>query len=180
MQQAAEYYLQIKAANPNATIVLTGHSLGGGLAALIGVFFGVRATTFDQAPFANTAKQGLLGTASYALDLKIYLIGKGYSDAALADLTSFLQVQQNIRGIPNSDLVTNISVQGEFLSTAPLTLFDRIGTTVKEISNSSNGVSGFDLHSQSLLTAFLQSEKTAVSGKALNDVRIYETERRVA
>jgi len=34
LKQAADYYLQIKAANPNATITLTGHSLGGGLAAL--------------------------------------------------------------------------------------------------------------------------------------------------
>lgn len=33
--QAAEYYLQVKAANPDTTITLTGHSLGGGLAALI-------------------------------------------------------------------------------------------------------------------------------------------------
>lgn len=38
--QAADYYLQVKAASPNAHITLTGHSLGGGLAALIGVFFG--------------------------------------------------------------------------------------------------------------------------------------------
>ena len=39
--QAAEYYLQVKALNPKGHITLTGHSLGGGLAALIGVFFGI-------------------------------------------------------------------------------------------------------------------------------------------
>ena len=31
LKQAADYYLQIKALNPNATISFTGHSLGGGL-----------------------------------------------------------------------------------------------------------------------------------------------------
>lgn len=48
--QAANYYLQIREAypDPNANITLTGHSLGGGLAALVGVFFGLRAYTFDQ------------------------------------------------------------------------------------------------------------------------------------
>jgi hypothetical protein len=55
--QAAEYYLQVKAENSNATsITFTGHSLGGGLAALMGVFFGQQAVTFDQAPFANSAE----------------------------------------------------------------------------------------------------------------------------
>jgi hypothetical protein len=43
--QAAKYYLDIKAANPNAVITFTGHSLGDGLAALMAVFFGIRATS---------------------------------------------------------------------------------------------------------------------------------------
>lgn len=51
--EAAAFYLQVKAANsvdgvaPNITF--TGHSLGGGLAALMGVFFGATAKTFDPA-----------------------------------------------------------------------------------------------------------------------------------
>src|SRR5688572_27250543 len=67
--QAAEYYLQVQAANPTATITFTGHSLGGGLAALMGVFFGKRAVTFDQAPFANSAESSLL-TPDVATNLK--------------------------------------------------------------------------------------------------------------
>lgn len=56
LRQAAEYYLQVKAENSGATITFTGHSLGGGLAALMGVFFGQQAITFDQAPFAASTK----------------------------------------------------------------------------------------------------------------------------
>ena len=54
LKQAAEYYLQIKASAPiGANISFTGHSLGGGLAALIAVMFNEPAVTFDQAPFRS-------------------------------------------------------------------------------------------------------------------------------
>lgn len=67
--QAAEYYLQVKADNPDAiSITFTGHSLGGGLAALMGVFFGKRAVTFDQAPFAKSAKLRRKGVRSHCFD----------------------------------------------------------------------------------------------------------------
>ena len=73
--QAAEYYLQVRAANPGANITLTGHSLGGGLAALMGVFFGKVAVTFDQAPFANSAEKSVLRPDA-AGHLKNYLISR--------------------------------------------------------------------------------------------------------
>jgi len=55
--QAAAYYMAVKSANPNANaeITFTGHSLGGGLASLMGVFFNCKAVTFDEAPFRNSA-----------------------------------------------------------------------------------------------------------------------------
>jgi Ca2+-binding RTX toxin-like protein len=174
--QAAEYYLQVKAANPGATITLTGHSLGGGLAALVSVFFGVSATTFDQAPFAQTALFG-------APDLKAYLLGKRdasgnriYSDAVLARLTSYID-QRQVFGtpatrIPNAGLVSNIVVQGEMLSVFPGNIPNRIGTTTEAISNIATGASAGDLHAQALLTAFLQSRQTAGTGKALNEVTV--------
>ena len=165
--QAAEYYLQVKAANPDANITFTGHSLGGGLAALMGVFFGKQAVTFDQAPFALSAQ--LLAPADVAANLKADLLARGYSEADLSGLTNFLQLRDANGGIPNSGLVTDVNVQGEILSSAPATLFDRIGTQT-DISDSANGVSGTDLHSQALLTAFLQSIQTAAPQHALNDV----------
>lgn len=62
LKQAADYYLQVKAGNTGATIKLTGHSLGGGLASLIAVFFGETAVTFDQAPFRNSASVAVATT----------------------------------------------------------------------------------------------------------------------
>ena len=88
--QAAEYYFQIKSAQENAgkTITLTGHSLGGGLAALVGVFFEVQANTFDQVPFAASA---LHFRGSNAADLYARLADKsdGRSDTALAVLSGY-------------------------------------------------------------------------------------------
>jgi len=67
--QAAEYYMEVKAANPNAIITFTGHSLGGGLASLMGVFFNLKAVTFNQAPFRNSAN--LVIAAALRLDLSL-------------------------------------------------------------------------------------------------------------
>jgi Ca2+-binding RTX toxin-like protein len=166
--QAAEYYLQVKAANPTANITFTGHSLGGGLAALMGVFFGKQAVTFDQAPFANSAELSLV-LPDVAVNLKADLLAAGHTEAELADLTGFLQLREATGEIPNTSLISSINVQGEFLSGVPWNIPDRIGTSA-EIPNSAPGVSGDNLHSQALLTAFLQSIQTADPQRALNDV----------
>ncbi len=160
--QAAEYYLQVKALNPEVHITLTGHSLGGGLAALVGVFFGVQATTFDQAPFANSAEQNLL-TPDVAANLKNDLLLKGYSETDLVGLTNFLQLREANGGIPNSELVSNIRVDGEFLSSAPLSAFDTIGTTTTVLTHGPYSDPSIDMHSMSLLTAFLQSAQVVVN-----------------
>ena len=78
LNDAARYYLQVLHDNPGATITFTGHSLGGGLAALMGVFFGQRAVTFDQAPFAKSAELSAVHP-DVAANLKTYLLGQGYS-----------------------------------------------------------------------------------------------------
>ncbi len=165
--QAAKYYLDIRAANPGATITFTGHSLGGGLAALVGVFFGVDATTFDQAPFANAAKWLVEPDAATTLFNELRSL---YPPTALGDPLQELQSFITARGTtnnftPNSDKIRNIAVQGEFLSgILPNLLGGRIVGDGKNtiIGNTyGTGVGGGDLHSMALLTAYLQSQSTA-------------------
>jgi Ca2+-binding RTX toxin-like protein len=149
LNQAALYYLQIKAANPDATISFTGHSLGGGLAALMGVFFDNKAITFDQAPFANSA------SVSIRDSLVTYLHGQGYSDSQLAALVPGLLTFDVLNGrVAN---VTGLFVQDEALQYLPLST---LGTQAMLAQNSTGlGLLGsIDLHSQTLLSAFLQND----------------------
>ncbi|WP_324779516.1 calcium-binding protein [Thiobacillus sedimenti] len=168
--QAADYYLQVKAANPGAQITLTGHSLGGGLAALIGVFFGETAVTFDQAPFAQTALFQAQSLLNYLSAEKAASGAPLYTAAQLSGLTNFITQQQANGGIPNSGLISNIRVDGEFLSEAPLSTLSPIGTPATLLKHGPTSLSGTELHSIALLSAFLQSQQTAATGKALNDV----------
>ena len=147
--QAALYYLEVKADNPGATISFTGHSLGGGLAALMAVFFDKQAVTFDQAPFENSS-------ASIIRDeLEFFLNGYGYSDA---DLTAFVPefMAYGGKGTRTAN-VTGYYVEGEVLQHLPL--LDTIGTQTS-LSQSGTGLDilGVDLHSQALLTAFLLND----------------------
>ena len=49
--EAMSYYLDFRKAHPEATnISFTGHSLGGGLASLMALFFDKQATVFGEAP----------------------------------------------------------------------------------------------------------------------------------
>ena len=174
LRQAADYYLQVKALNSSANISFTGHSLGGGLASLMAVFFDETAHTFDQAPFRASAKGSLIIdsdgfniTRSAAQDLRTYLSGR-VPETMLARLDAYIVALDVFNDNPiaadtlaaREAKVTNLNVQGEVLSIAPATtLFDRIGIQADANSLSNNG--GFllfnDLHSQVLLTAFLQS-----------------------
>lgn len=52
---AARFYLDVLKANPGANITFIGHSLGGGLASLMAVYFNRPAYTFDEAPFERSA-----------------------------------------------------------------------------------------------------------------------------
>ena len=140
LEQAADYYLSIKAANA-ATITLTGHSLGGGLAALIAVMFDERAVSFDQAPFRNSAlfydatdANGLPTMRSVAQNLRAYLEGRA-APAMLARLDAYIIAGDRFNPDPihgdtlagREAKVINYNVQNEILSSLPY--YSRIGVT---------------------------------------------------
>jgi len=179
LKDAADYYLQIKAANPAAHITLTGHSLGGGLAALIAVMFDETAVTFDQAPFNKSAMffnsqpkpiTGEVTTTSVAQALRSYLADHATS-AQLAKLDAYIAANAStLNPIPaqtvtRSGNVTNFSTQGEILSADLFSNGVLVGKTgvQNNISYSHADVSPLDLHSMSLLIAMLQSGDTATS-----------------
>ncbi|MFZ3129314.1 MAG: Mbeg1-like protein [Rhodoferax sp.] len=93
--QAARYYLDVQAANPGATITLTGHSLGGGLASLVAVFFNKDAVTFDQGPFANSARSfNGHDAAATLLDQLKSLSDPNNKPYDLSGLASFIEQRQ--------------------------------------------------------------------------------------
>lgn len=148
---AARYYLEVKAANPTATISFTGHSLGGGLASLMAVFFDEQAVTFDQAPFAAAAND------TVRAELEFWLNGYGYSDATLTSLVpEFMNYSEGTR----TGNVTGYYVQGDVLQNPLLSAFDVIGVQTMLAQHSVDlGILGsIDLHSQTLLTAFLLND----------------------
>ena len=154
LREAALYYLEVKSANPGATISFTGHSLGGGLAALMGVFFDEQAITFDQAPFESSSSKAIRD------GLEAFLNDNGFSDALLTSLVPDFMTYSGY-GTRTTN-VTGYFVQGEVLQSLqgmPLSL-STLGTPTP-LTHNGVGVGSIDLHAQSLLTAFLREWELA-------------------
>jgi len=150
LREAAAYYLEMKKLYGNR-ISLTGHSLGGGIAALLGVFFNVHAETFDQAPFSRSA------TEAMREDLINYLTTSQNGNPALYSRENLQLLAPELFTFTNlaerEGNVTGRYVQGEILSNW---FSSMIGTQIS-LQHDSTSVSGTQLHDQSLLTLFLMN-----------------------
>ncbi len=135
-QQAADFYQEVTggiAADPNVT--LTGHSLGGGLAGLVGTLYGARALIFDNMGFEQTALRTWF-RASFESDIR--------------------DVYYGTNPIPNNNNsnVDTIAVSGEVL--APFRLLQDADARTLDTHGSDLGP--LDRHSQSVLIVLLWAE----------------------
>ncbi len=149
--EAMRFFLDIKAANPGATFSFTGHSLGGGLASLMAVFFDKPATVFDEAPFQLTALNPIILSA-----LELSLLAGGYTDLEFATYNLSLGALFPSR----ESNVNHIYLEGEIL--APVRFaFPTISASDTTISMGDSNLSALNRHSMVLLTAMQANEDFA-------------------
>jgi len=141
---AMRFYLDVKAANPDATsFSFTGHSLGGGLASLMAVFFDKQATVFDEAPFQLTAIDPLILSA-----LEVSLLATGYTDLDFALYNASFATLFPFR----ENNVNHVYLDGEILAPVRF-LYPTIAGTDAPLSMGDSTLSALDKHAMTLLTA---------------------------
>jgi len=146
--EAVDYYFACKAAHPEATsITFAGHSLGGGLASLMAVYFNKAATVFDEAPFQVAALNPFV-TDTVAL----YMIAKGYSDSAFTNYVLSVGGAALIR----ESNVTNYYIDGEALN-YPRFSFDTLVGNDNVFAMGNSTAASVDRHSMALMTAIQYS-----------------------
>lgn len=144
---AVAYYFEVKAAHPTANITFTGHSLGGGLASLMAVFFDKQAIVFDQAPFQLAALSPFVLPAVAA-----QMILSGYADSAF---TTYL-ASAGLLALTREYNVTQYYVEGEALSFIRYGFNTLLGSD-HSIPVGDSNAGPVELHSMALLTALQYS-----------------------
>jgi hypothetical protein len=164
--EAALAYLTAKQ-QYGSNITFTGHSLGGGLASVMAVWFDRPAVVFDEAPFELTARNPLvIGATSAALTLA------GFNLGAFAGYTGTLDFAAREAN------VTNNYLDGEVLASIRQPSLTVLGIGQdNQVQANIAGMGGIeasvDLHSQALLTAMLVSNdfrQAMGSGLALQHI----------
>jgi hypothetical protein len=164
LQEAAILYFQVKSAKPKARITFTGHSLGGGLASLMSVFFDRPAIVFNAAPFALSANTGNRNSLLLWADT-LPSLGIAVSNQDKATLSAFGPATYGARRTQ----ILGFHVVGEALSSFPFTIYDRIAPPDQTFDPGAGGVlvAGFDLHSISLLAAFRASPSFLMAARQI-------------
>lgn len=147
--EAMRFYLDVKAANPDATsFTFTGHSLGGGLASLMSVFFDKQALVFDEAPFLLSAANSIV-----LAGLQVSLLVNGYTDLDFALYNASFGTLLPFR-ISN---VRHTYLDGEILGVVR-SVFPAIASATNIVSMGASNSSALDRHAMTLLTAMIGND----------------------
>ena len=158
VMEAMLLYITTKRENPGANITFTGHSLGGGLASMMAIFFDRPATVFDHAPFELGARN-LVSLGIYQAELTAL----GFSDPAFdnywaAAPTVFGAREAQVRGI---------HLKGEALETGRAYWAEITGTALPPVDPGSPvGATAVNLHSMTLLASMMTSTAFANAVRA--------------
>lgn len=148
IKDAASFYLDIlqNAELSGLNVTFTGHSLGGGLASVMSVYFDKSAVVFDEAPFRQTAV-----SSSLATELIQELTRAGHTiPPELANYDPLFNLTAR------EAAVHQVAIAGEVL-TAIFPDFLKIFGSSTTISLDGTTLSMVQLHSITLLTLFLES-----------------------
>ena len=157
---AAKAYLDAKAAY-GSNITLSGHSLGGGLASVMAVWFDRPAIVFDEGPFEATALNPLVMTAVAA---SLVVTGNAVPSEFLSYIAGYLVMYG-----PREAQVTNHYLQGEVLATLRAAWPTVLGND-NRIDINGVDASSTQLHSMSLLVAAKMSESFRLATYASSSV----------
>lgn len=153
--EAAQLYQRVKAIE-GGNITFTGHSLGGGLASLMAVWFDRPAYVFAPAPFQKSADVNQVSPLSdflsqnLALPYVRYMLGAD-ADAKLASYnpaTQFAAREQNVTAwaIKGEVLENNLGLLFNWIEGSTNSLFNNSGITLSELDKHS-----IDLHAAALI-----------------------------
>jgi hypothetical protein len=161
---AMRFYLDVKAANPGATITFTGHSLGGGLASLMSVFFNKPAVVFDEAPFQLTAINPVILSS-----LEASLLLTGYTDLDFALYNASFGTMFPFR----EGNVSHFYLEGEELNGYRNGLTTIVGVEHDPIAMGNSTLGARDRHAMTLLTAMWGNQAFASVVRKKGDRFIY-------
>jgi len=166
--QAALLYERVQEKfGANSNISFTGHSLGGGLASLMAVWFDRPATVFDPAPFENAARGVVIPPFFFpaAAPVALALTLKGFLDPKFFGYSPLFQFSQREAN------VKSFAVEGEILEKTTNLFFPVIETgRVEKLMGAAPGLEMGDKHSIDLLSAVLMNSQFESAATALGDV----------
>ncbi|MFC3655010.1 hypothetical protein FZ025_12685 [Xanthomonas hyacinthi] len=176
--EAIAFYLEVlklPGVDPAKTS-FTGHSLGGGLASLMAVYFDKKAVVFDQAPFELSAATFTYVAYQAALELAGYTIPQEFYDY---DQLDYSERKSNVQQVVVAgEVLSYVTGNGFKINDGNPLLIDPEAESLFGWGGSvgADFTKAVDLHSMTLLAGFMKSEVFIEAAKNFKELlpRIFD------